>query len=309
MKKQTVQSFLKNKVNHWLKSLPEQLSKQVSSHVIVAGGCIPALLLDEQVNDFDVYLDDAQAAKALVEHYIRVHKLGGFAKTGVGRRSKKFYLEVTDDLHYVENYQQVSNYGAISISKNAITLSNDIQIVVKHIGTPEYITSFFDFVHVTSFYVHGTESLVLKPEATESTLARTLIYQGGKYPVASLFRMRKFLQRGWDISPGEITKIAAHISQLDLSDPRVLEDQLVGLNLKFFKKVIEACKTQPLFKALCSLSDCDDISPAKYLAKKNDGASNFQSAGYYRPTSKADNSYNKKNKPQKSSGSYYREKE
>jgi hypothetical protein len=53
-----------------------------------------------------------------------------------------------------------------------------------------------------------------------------------------LFRIRKFISRGYKISAGQITKIAFDISKLDLTSPSVLHDQLIGVDYAYFAQVI-----------------------------------------------------------------------
>ena len=54
-----------------------------------------------------------------------------------------------------------------------------------------------------------------------------------------MVRMRKFLKRGWVINAGQILKIALQISELNLKDPVVLEDQLVGVDTMYFVALLE----------------------------------------------------------------------
>ena len=66
------------------------------------------------------------------------------------------------------------------------------------------------------------------------------MYQGSRYPVTSIIRMKKFLKRGWNISAGEILKICMQISELNLHDVEVLEDQLIGVDVAYFSTLISA---------------------------------------------------------------------
>ncbi len=50
--------------------------------------------------------------------------------------------------------------------------------------------------------------------------------------------MRKFISRGWTINAGQILKMAFQISELDLNDINVLEDQLVGVDSLYFSAAI-----------------------------------------------------------------------
>jgi hypothetical protein len=79
----------------------------------------------------------------------------------------------------------------------------------------------------------------LRQEALESILARELLYVGSLYPVCSVIRTRKFINRGWTINAGQYLKMCMQISQLDLTDLNVLEDQLVGVDTSFFLDLID----------------------------------------------------------------------
>jgi hypothetical protein len=131
---------------------------------------------------------------------------------------------------------KVNKYHPVFLSQNAISLSDKIQVVIRFIGQPDEIHKNYDYVHATNYYYQG--KLTLRPQALESLLSKALIYQGSLYPVCSLFRMRKFMDRGWRISAGEIVKMAMQISELDLHDPKVLQAQLIGVDAAYFYELL-----------------------------------------------------------------------
>jgi hypothetical protein len=128
-------------------------------------------------------------------------------------------------------------YRPICITSNTITLSDDIQIIIRFHGLPGIVHQNFDFVHCTNYWWNG--GLNLNEAALQAILAKELVYIGSKYPVASLIRLRKFLSRGWRIHAGQILKIAYQISQLDLNNMEVLEDQLIGVDIAIFASLLE----------------------------------------------------------------------
>ena len=83
---------------------------------------------------------------------------------------------------------------------------------------------------------------MLRPDALEALLAKELRYVGSKYPICSVVRLRKFISRGWRINAGQILKMAMQISQLDLTDIKVLEDQLTGVDTAYFLQLIQRLK-------------------------------------------------------------------
>ena len=84
--------------------------------------------------------------------------------------------------------------------------------------------------------------MVTNIAALESILTRTLKYQGSHYPVTSIIRAKKFIKRGFNIGAGELLKIMFQISQLDLSNPDVLEEQLIGVDVAYFEILIIALR-------------------------------------------------------------------
>jgi hypothetical protein len=133
-------------------------------------------------------------------------------------------------------------YRPVFLSQNAITLSDMMQLVIRFYGEPTEIHDNYDFVHAMNYYDHGTGALVLKQEALECLLSRTLVYKGSLYPIASVFRTKKFIQRGWRITAGEQLKMMWQISELDLRNFEVIREQLCGVDMAYMYQLIEALK-------------------------------------------------------------------
>jgi hypothetical protein len=127
----------------------------------------------------------------------------------------------------------------IFMTSNAITLSGKIQLILRFYGEPDEIHANYDFVHCTNYWKSWDNELVLRPAALESLLARELRYVGSKYPICSVVRLRKFIERGWRVNAGQILKMAMQISELNLNDLKVLEDQLTGVDTAYFVQLIE----------------------------------------------------------------------
>ena len=97
----------------------------------------------------------------------------------------------------------------------------------------------YDFVHTTNAWTSWDGKLHLRSEALVAILSKTLEYVGSRYPLASMFRGRKFIERGWRVNAGQLLKIGMQISELDLTNPDVLEEQLVGVDYAYFRQVID----------------------------------------------------------------------
>src|SRR6187549_1225258 len=133
-----------------------------------------------------------------------------------------------------------AKYRPVFLSQNAITLSDKMQIVIRFYGEPEKIHDNYDFLHAMCYWDHDKKELVCPAEALEALLSRTLTYRGSLYPIASIFRMKKFLERGWRISAGQQLKIMWQISEIDLKDFDVLQEQLTGVDMAYLHQLIEA---------------------------------------------------------------------
>lgn len=130
------------------------------------------------------------------------------------------------------------------LTTNAVTLTDKIQCTVRFYGTPEEIHKNYDFVHCTNYWTSYYNQLVLHAESLEAILDKRLIYQGSLYPLSSIIRIRKFIQKGWKINAGQLLKMCFQLSKINLSDIHKLEDQLMGVDTMYFFDLIERLKEQ-----------------------------------------------------------------
>ena len=57
MKKKTINAIISKKVKEWLNSITDdEVKKYISDKIIVTGGCITSMLLNEEISDFDITL-------------------------------------------------------------------------------------------------------------------------------------------------------------------------------------------------------------------------------------------------------------
>lgn len=278
MYKKTIKKKLEKKLNEWLSSLEDNLlADRVKQNLLVSGGSIASMFLNEKVNDYDIYLMDIDVLLDLSEHYANKHGINVLD----GRKRDEYLQEEFPDVdintnqrssfkdEYIsERYIKLKNlkpnqikldvpaegkrvgeieknengedlkYQPIFFSPNAISLSDDIQIVCRFSGNAEKIHETFDFIHATNYFTFR-EGLVTNKEALESLLGKQLRYQGSFYPLTSIIRSKKFIKRGWNIGAGEYLKIMFQISELNLKDPEVLEEQLIGVDVAYFGTLIK----------------------------------------------------------------------
>lgn len=156
--------------------------------------------------------------------------------------------EVVTELDEMEAEKEIKKekepFSPVFISSNAITLTNGIQVIIRFYGEPDEIHSTYDFAHTMAYYDHGNDMLSVPARVYECVVNKTLIYTGSKYPVCSVFRLRKFISRGWKINAGQLLKICMQISELDLMDMNTLEDQLIGVDSIYFMNLIAQFRKQ-----------------------------------------------------------------
>lgn len=267
MQTKTIAKTIKRKLIEWLKTIDdEELRQDVQNNIIVSGGCITSMFMGEPVNDYDVYLKDINVAYRLAKYYTKsfdnITVLNGLKKaeylelysiyenedtnyytksviTNLKPNQVKLLFENKEGGMKVNEKVKTEdlNYTPLYLSSNAISLSNQLQIVLRFTGNIKNIHRSFDFIHATNYYTFD-KGLVTNKAALESILTKTLKYQGSLYPVTSIIRIKKFLKRGFNISALEQLKIMFQISQLDLTDPNVLEEQLIGVDVAYFSMLI-----------------------------------------------------------------------
>ncbi len=280
MQRKTIEKVIKTKLDEWLETIPA-LKEEIKKSLLVSGGSIASMFLGEDVNDFDIYIQDRDVLLKLVKHYtngLNISVLDGRRKedyisdfenfkTGEGvneddmgmqlmravgnlkeNQVRLFVRDMADGLKVdnssLSQEEMDKKYLPAFISPNAISLHNKIQIVNRFHGTPEEIHKTFDFIHATNYFTYK-EGLVTNIKALESLLTKQLSYQGSLYPVTSIIRAKKFMLRKWNINAGEYLKIMFQISQLDLSNVDVLEDQLIGVDVAYFGTLITALRNAP----------------------------------------------------------------
>lgn len=273
MGRKGIVKYLRAEIDKWLKTIDnEELRREVDNHLIVTGGAIASLLMGEKVNDIDIYFDNVDTCKKLVDHYLaklvqpqngRVGELEARAGTdSVQIYIKSAGIVASEDGDELEDYRYFEQeaqgaadeylsgvsplnnrkeYEIAFATSNAITLVGPIQIITRFVGPADEIHKNYDFVHATNYYTKSS-GLVLNLEALESLMCRQLRYVGSKFPICSLFRTRKFIKRGFSINAGEMFKIAYDVNKLDLNDHDTMREQLIGVDAAYFHEVLNILK-------------------------------------------------------------------
>lgn len=274
MNKVLIKNVLKNKLNIWLSTIQDKNVRNTArDSVFVSGGAILSLLTGEKINDYDCYFTTLEAAEAVTRYYVDVFnkentlaskvkeiipevvvengririviQSAGVATCNSGEVDYEYFEcggnaeEYIGTIFKSDKRNTNEGYVPLILTDNAVTLSKDIQLIHRFYGAPDEVHRNFDFSNVTNYYSLKEDELVLRKEALESIVLKRLVYVGSYYPVATLFRLRKYLKKGWDISAGQILKIALQVNSLDLKDPKVLSEQIMGVDIAYMKEILE----------------------------------------------------------------------
>ena len=261
MKAKTIKSVLQKKHSEFVESITdENVRELVRKNSIITGGSIVSMLLNEEVNDYDYYFTNKETVQAVTEYYVtqfnKTHDCDAVVKEegdrvtifiqsqGVAGEMEGHEIGDEDVVEPVvaSTDDELPKYRPVFLSTNAISLSNKIQLVIRFYGEAEEIHSNYDFVHATCYWCSKDGHLELPSAALEAIITKELVYQGSKYPLASIVRTRKFIKRGWQINAGQYLKMVLQLNEMDLFDMNVLREQLTGVDAAYFFQVIDTVK-------------------------------------------------------------------
>ncbi|MCI9001156.1 MAG: hypothetical protein HFJ26_09900 [Clostridia bacterium] len=266
MNSKNIAKSLKAKLDDWCKNIDnEGIVKIIKENAIITGGALVSLLNGEKPNDYDVYFKDKESVLKIAKYYAEkwnkahedknivqitdkegrvqcfIQSAGAVMEDdedGISDSSEPETEPFTEETEE-EQKQEIPKYRPRYFSTNAISLSNDIQIVIRFYGDVDRIHENYDFVHCTCSYDYKNDKVNLPAKALEAIINKELIYCGSKYPLCSIIRTRKFLNRGYTINAGQYLKMALQLNELDLKDLNVFKDQLTGVDSAYFSQAIE----------------------------------------------------------------------
>lgn len=195
---------------------------------IIAGGAVTSVFSGSQINDLDLWFaspDEFAAYRKAIE------------------KPNVIPAAETD--------------SAVSYSVKG----HRIQLIKRLFGSPEEIIDAFDFTICMGAFVPATGLFVLADEFLYDLASRTLRYKVGKYPIASLWRVKKFLARGFNFPAIEAIKLALAINAIKIETYKDLKEQLEGIDTLFLKELTDLMLDKKgdvfeLDKAIAFMEDC-----------------------------------------------------
>lgn len=247
MNSKDIKKHLSDKVNDWVASVDDiTVAETIRSSAIITGGALVSLLTGEEVNDYDVYFRTKDACVKVSQYYIdkwnKEHNDDVFLEVDEEQKTSGSVRVIVSSSGVAESREDNdddSKYTPIFLSSNAITLSNKVQIVIRFYGEVEDIHKNYDFVHCTCSWTSWDNEVQLPAKALECIINKELLYVGSRYPLCSIIRTRKYIERGYTINAGQYVKMALQLNELDLTNYDTLKEQVTGVDSCYFKTLIE----------------------------------------------------------------------
>ena len=253
----TIKKVLNKKHSDFVESIKdEEVRELVRKNSFITGGAIVSMLLDEEVNDYDYYFKDKETAFKVLEYYVKEYnkKNGTNAEALEVNGAIKVYISSQGVLGEPEGHEldidnqeglfkhgnnRIAEFTPVFLSSNAISLKGGVQLIFRFYGEPEVVHKSYDFIHAMSYWDPKTNELVMPAKTLEAILTKELVYTGSKFPLASILRAKKFINRGWTINAGQYLKMVLQLNEMDLFDVNVLKEQLTGVDVLYFMEVID----------------------------------------------------------------------
>lgn len=196
MKTKQIKKLLTTVTNNFLESIEDkEIRALIKKHGYVTGGAIPCMLMDDYVNDYDIYLNNKEVVDKVLAYFKNDNK-----------------VSTTNDIDsIIDNIKTTptpKKFKVNLITNNSINFSDKIQIVVGFYGEPEQVIKSFDFAHIKSYFLLDNSELVVKEDVYKLIFEKELVYTGSSYPLSSFLRTKKYIKKGWNITNTEMIKIA-----------------------------------------------------------------------------------------------------
>ncbi len=173
----------------------------------IAGGAVTSVFSSARINDFDLFFpNEASLSKALAS--------------------------------VPQDGKTVNTDSAMSL----IADGHRIQLIKCVVRTPAEVINGFDFTICQGAYDWDDGFLFGKDFFTHLAQRRLVFNVQAEYPICSLYRLRKFIKRGFHLSGIEAIKLGLRIQALELGTYADLRKQLMGIDTLFLKDLTDSLK-------------------------------------------------------------------
>jgi len=175
----------------------------------VAGGALTSVFLNTTVTDLDIFFTHE-------DHY---------------REFKRAHNHSFNRKNLVCQTDCADSYNINGIK---------VQLIKRIYGQPCVVIGRFDYTICMAAYLPMSHRIVLEEDFLYHLSGKELHYHIGEYPLASLWRAKKYLKKGFNFPAVEIIKLALTINSLNIKDYKGLKEQLEGIDTLFLMDLTNA---------------------------------------------------------------------
>lgn len=264
MNSKNIAKVLGAKLKKWVETIDDQeVIKAIKDDALITGGALVSLINSETPNDYDVYFRTYDSCLKVAQYYTKKwnetktplveiksdgERIECFIRSkGIAAEEGENGIDDNTEPYATENEDEPTSenpeikkpaYRPRYFSTNAISLSDKIQVVIRFYGDVDKIHENYDFEHCKCSYDWNENKVNLPVRALECIINKELYYSGSKYPLCSIIRSRKFIERGWHINAGQYVKMALQLNELNLKDFKTFKEQLAGVDSAYFSQAI-----------------------------------------------------------------------
>lgn len=184
------------------KTIKKPCGDVFKSNLVIAGGVISSLLLNETINDIDVFVLN-----------MNIDMFHTLIREKTGTWVVKYFLDEEDD-------PRADDYKNPHIFATATNPETKIQYVLTDHKNRKELLADFDYLHATASYHNG--KLFINRETYDAIGSKTLVVQN-KSKQIKRHREEKFVSRGWK------TEIDRMVDQPSKTLKEILQDKLTNV--------------------------------------------------------------------------------
>lgn len=181
--------------------------------LVICGGAVNSVFTNATVNDLDFYMRNPSKKRECIEF------LSSFFK---------------DEIYESINAFTFKRHSTKSRKKWSV------QLITKFHGDPHKVFQNFDFTITHGAYCFYNQHFVLGERFLQDLACKRLVYAGAsRYPICAMYRIKKYLDRGYNVSGATIMHIALSIVQLNIRNYADLKEQLMGIDTVYLQGVLD----------------------------------------------------------------------
>lgn len=205
----------------------DELYKLLSTiRACIAGGCITSIFTGQPIADIDIFFRDQVSYDRAVRYFgmCERNKYRGTRAVCETDKAKTFAMT-----HNKKYYPDVANYGLTFFRKDANQTEVVIQLVRHDVncGEPEDIVNRFDITACQAAFDFKTDNFVLGSRFLQDNARRRVVINPEcKNVIGAFFRMQKYIEKGYTVSPREYLKAAFMLADKKYKTYREFVDDL-----------------------------------------------------------------------------------